>query len=139
MSIVWLPRKWGKPLRVTRINGVAEKLAAVSAELDRLPARFDRYLFPPAGTLNCRPIAGTDRMSAHGSATAVDIATAPAHYWRWSPRSLDGTIPYRNEIPPEIVEIFERHGFIWGGKWYHFDTMHFEYRPELLGAARALR
>jgi hypothetical protein len=21
---------------------------------------------------------------------------------------------------------------IWGGKWGHFDTMHFEYRPELL-------
>jgi hypothetical protein len=30
------------------------------------------------------------------------------------------------------VDIFERHGFIWGGKWGHFDTMHFEYRPELL-------
>ena len=34
--------------------------------------------------------------------------------------------------PHKIVEIFERHGFIWGGKWYHYDTMHFEYRPELL-------
>jgi peptidoglycan L-alanyl-D-glutamate endopeptidase CwlK len=32
------------------------------------------------------------------------------------------------------VTIFENHGFIWGGKWYHFDTMHFEYRPELLVA-----
>jgi hypothetical protein len=30
------------------------------------------------------------------------------------------------------VEVFERHGFIWGGKWNHYDTMHFEYRPELL-------
>jgi hypothetical protein len=28
--------------------------------------------------------------------------------------------------------VFEKHGFIWGGKWYHYDTMHFEYRPELL-------
>ncbi|MEJ2663631.1 MAG: M15 family metallopeptidase, partial [Spirochaetia bacterium] len=27
---------------------------------------------------------------------------------------------------------FEKYGFIWGGKWYHYDTMHFEYRPELL-------
>ena len=36
----------------------------------------------------------------------------------------------------EIVEIFERHGFIWGGKWYHYDTMHFEYRPELIGNPR---
>ena len=43
-----------------------------------------------------------------------------------------GAIPYRNKIPMEIVDIFEKHGFIWGGKWYHYDTMHFEYRPELL-------
>jgi len=27
-------------------------------------------------------------------------------------------------MPQEIVDIFERHGFIWGGKWYHYDTMH---------------
>jgi hypothetical protein len=31
------------------------------------------------------------------------------------------------------VAVFERHGFIWGGRWAHYDTMHFEYRPELLG------
>ena len=31
---------------------------------------------------------------------------------------------------------FETHGFIWGGKWYHYDTMHFEYRPELLMTAK---
>jgi hypothetical protein len=37
-----------------------------------------------------------------------------------------------NRIPWEIVEVFEKHGFISGGKWYHYDTMHFEYRPELL-------
>jgi hypothetical protein len=30
------------------------------------------------------------------------------------------------------VRVFEKHGFIWGGAWYHYDTMHFEYRPELL-------
>src|ERR1700737_4809713 len=29
-----------------------------------------------------------------------------------------------HEIPLEIVHIFEQHGFIWGGKWYHYDTMH---------------
>jgi hypothetical protein len=34
------------------------------------------------------------------------------------------------------VEIFERHGFIWGGKWFHYDTMHFEYRPEMLPAQK---
>ena len=39
---------------------------------------------------------------------------------------------YKNRIPMEIVRIFEKHGFIWGGRWSHYDTMHFEYRPELL-------
>jgi hypothetical protein len=36
-----------------------------------------------------------------------------------------------------VVEIFERHGFVWGGRWSWFDTMHFEFRPELLCARRA--
>ena len=38
---------------------------------------------------------------------------------------------YHNTFNMKVVEIFERHGFIWGGRWYHFDTMHFEYRPEM--------
>jgi hypothetical protein len=33
---------------------------------------------------------------------------------------------YRSRLPFDIVQIFEKHGFIWGGKWEHFDTMHFE-------------
>ncbi len=39
---------------------------------------------------------------------------------------------YPNQIPWPIVLVFEKNGFIWGGKWHHYDTMHFEYRPELL-------
>ena len=38
--------------------------------------------------------------------------------------------------PREIVAAFEAQGFIWGGKWYHYDIMHFEYRPELLAKAQ---
>jgi hypothetical protein len=132
VDVVWLPRKWGKTLRVSSINGVAARLAAVSRELDDLPARFDPFLKPAAGTFNCRPIAGTDRVSAHGHGIAIDIATTHAHYWRWSKPDAAGRPAYRNEIPAEIVAVFEKHGFIWGGRWYHFDTMHFEYRPELL-------
>ena len=37
----------------------------------------------------------------------------------------------------DIVRIFEKHGFIWGGRWYHYDTMHFEYRPEMIAIAKA--
>lgn len=133
VDVVWLPRKWGRTVKATKLNGVAEKLAAVSKELDALPARFDPYLFPSAGTYNCREIAGTTRVSAHGHGIAIDIATERSDYWRWAGAKAGGAIPYRNRVPMEIVEIFERHGFIWGGKWYHYDTMHFEYRPELIG------
>jgi hypothetical protein len=135
VDIVWLPNKSGQRLRVTRIAGVAEKLAAVSRELDALPARFDRYLIPAAGAYSCRVIGGTRRQSPHGYGIAIDIAVKHSHYWRWA-RPAGGEPVYRNEIPAEIVRIFERHGFIWGGRWYHYDTMHFEYRPELLSKAR---
>lgn len=132
VSVDWLPSKGGGKLKVTRVNGVDEKLRAVSAELDRLPSTMDAYLIPPAGTYNCRVIAGTERVSTHGHGIAIDLALKHADYWRWHKPDASGNLPWRNRIPLEIVEIFERHGFIWGGRWSHYDTMHFEYRPELL-------
>jgi hypothetical protein len=131
VDVVWLPSKYGKNVKFTKINGAAAALQKVSDELDRLPQRFLAYLRPTQGTYNCRPIAGTNRQSAHGFGIAIDIAGAHSHYWAWSKPDADGHFPYKNEIPREIVDIFEKHGFIWGGKWYHYDTMHFEYRPEL--------
>lgn len=134
VSLVWLPRKWGKKIEVTRINGMAAKLKEVSAELDALPAEFDKYLFPLGGTYNCRTIAGTTRRSAHATASAIDLNPKYSSYWLWSPARKQLNDP--NEVPQEIVDIFERHGFIWGGKWFHFDTMHFEYRPEIIAAGK---
>jgi hypothetical protein len=131
-SIPWLPRKSGQRISISRRNGVADHLREVSAELDRLPQSFDVYLIPSAGGYMCRNIAGTRQLSGHGYGIAIDIAVGHSHYWRWAKGASDKVAPYRNEIPPEIVEIFEKHGFIWGGRWYHYDTMHFEYRPELL-------
>ena len=84
VDVVWLPKKWGKTLKITRINGVDRKLAAVSRELDELPARFDAFLFPSAGTYNCRVIAGTNRVSAHGHGIAIDISTKQSDYWLWA-------------------------------------------------------
>ena len=34
------------------------------------------------------------------------------------------------------MEVFERNNFIWGGKWGHFDILHFEYRPEIIIKAK---
>ncbi len=131
VDIVWLPKHGGKRIKITAVNGVAARLQAVSDELDRLPESFMHDLTPSGGTYNCRVIAGTSRRSVHGYGAAIDINVAASDYWMNS-RTVGGQYPYKNRIPWEIVEIFEKHGFIWGGKWYHYDTMHFEYRPELL-------
>ena len=130
VSIVWLPNTWGKPIRVTAVNHVDERLRAVSAEIDALPDTIKRAAYPIAGTYNCRVVADTGQPSPHGYGIAIDLNIAFSDYWYWRPHG--GRIVYRNRMPQEIVTIFEKHGFIWGGKWYHFDTMHFEYRPELL-------
>ena len=130
VQIVWLPRSWGHAVSVTAVNGVDQALEAVSRELDALPAEDRKYLAPLGGTYKCRPVAGTGQTSMHAWAAAIDINTAYSDYWRWS---RGGDAAYRNRIPAEIIAAFERHGFIWGGRWAHFDTMHFEYRPEMLG------
>ncbi len=89
-----------------------------------------------------RPILGTQRMSPHSFGIAIDINTPRSEYWKWDHRdnwqldSVEIKLQWHNSIPLEIVEIFERHGFIWGGKWFHYDTMHFEYRPEMLPATK---
>jgi hypothetical protein len=132
VSVVWLAKTWGKSVGVTSVNGVDQRLRAVSAEIDALPEKIKRAAYPIAGTYNCRAVADTGQPSAHSYGIAIDLNVAVSDYWLWRPHGA--TIAYRNRMPQEIVTIFEKHGFIWGGKWYHFDTMHFEYRPELLAA-----
>jgi hypothetical protein len=131
VSLPWLPKTWGKSIRITSTNGVDEHLRAISAEIDALPDKIKRAAYPTAGTFNCRAVADAGQPSPHSYGVAIDLNLAFSDYWYWRPH--DGPIAYRNRMPEEIVAIFEKHGFIWGGKWYHFDTMHFEFRPELLG------
>ncbi len=133
-GVAWLKGS----VRFTTVNGAADHLDAVVTDLRKLPASMTKYLVPSAGTYNCRSIAGTGRKSMHAYGAAIDISTKYTDYWLWTKPS-GGLYPYKNRIPFEIVAAFERHGFIWGGKWYHYDTMHFEYRPELLPETGAPR
>ena len=126
VRVPWLPKSGGASVMITSVNGVADKLRAVSDELDALPADIRRAAFPSAGTFNCRAVKDTGNRSMHAWGAAIDLNTQYADYWLW------GHGGYKNRMPMQIVAIFERHGFIWGGKWGHYDTMHFEYRPELL-------
>jgi hypothetical protein len=130
--IVWCPKLIGQKLQISTVNGVDKHLAAVSAELDEHPEWKD-YL-KSAGTFNWRVISGTKRLSGHSYGFAIDLNTKYSNYWQWDCKCTSENIElkYKNKIPQGILGVFEKHGFIWGGKWYHYDTMHFEYRPELL-------
>lgn len=133
VTMPWLPGLSLIEVQVTKVNGVDKALEAVSEDLVALGKTYISYLKPLAGTFNWRSIAGTTRLSVHSFGAAIDLNVAYADYWRWSSEFKNGKpLRYRNRIPTVIVDIFEKHGFIWGGKWYHYDTMHFEYRPELL-------
>ena len=139
VPVIWPAPKSGQTKRiwVTSINGVNKHLQAVAQELVAHP-HLRPYVTNIGGTFNWRPILGTQRMSPHSFGIAIDINTSSSEYWKWDHRddwqldSVEINLQWRNSVPLEIVEIFERHGFIWGGKWFHYDTMHFEYRPEML-------
>jgi D-alanyl-D-alanine carboxypeptidase len=132
-EIAWCPKLVGQKITVTKINGIDKKLAQISKELDEHP-ELKKYLTHIGGTFTWRNINGTNRHSMHSFGMTIDINTAYSDYWQWSCKCAneDAAITYKNRIPQVIVDIFEKYGFIWGGKWCHFDTMHFEYRPELI-------
>jgi glycosyltransferase involved in cell wall biosynthesis len=134
VEIRWLPKSINKRLRFTRVNGANRQLEKVSKELDQLPRALRKFCTRIGGTYNWRNIAQTDQLSPHALGIAIDLNAASGDYWQWDIKN-HGHPSFRNRIPKEIVEIFERHGFIWGGKWEHYDTMHFEYRPELILAS----
>ena len=128
----------------------AEKLELVDrdlralAETDPETRRFFASL-SHIGGYHWRPIAGTVSRSYHSYGLALDMIARDwggrAYYWRnllsWNEEWY--ALPYEKRwmVPLQIVDAFERHGFIWGGKWLYFDTVHFEYRPELLVLADA--
>ncbi|MDR0290203.1 MAG: M15 family metallopeptidase [Treponema sp.] len=89
---------------------------------------------------NWRSVADIPSRSYHSYGVAVDILPkslgGKETYWLWAARNRPEwwNIPYSDRFHPPIAVIraFEANGFIWGGKWLFFDTMHFEYRPEII-------
>ncbi len=136
VTIYWMPKVFGTkyPLRVTTVNGVDKKLRRISAELEKLPPSYHKYLARPAGCFYWRNVKGEKYLSAHSFGIAVDINSSYGDYWLWDWLKHKRRISksdFHNRIPMKIVNIFEKEGFYWGGRWETYDTMHFEYRPEL--------
>lgn len=146
---------FGNAVWFNRRNGAAEALRGVVREIAADPELRDHIeriarphwrLFTRGKTAGLfqgryitdwewRRVAGTQRLSAHSFGIAIDINNPHAvlpKYWGWSGMSVRRIEP----VPWRLVGIFERYGFIWGGKWHHYDTMHFEYRPEFLAVSQ---
>lgn len=119
----------GHGLRVHR--RAARAFGLVAERLGRAVRRdpsIGRFLRGLGGTFNWRNVAGTTNRSLHSFGIAIDLNVELSNYWQWERPPLK----WKNRYPQAIVDAFEAEGFAWGGRWYHFDTMHFEYRPELL-------
>jgi hypothetical protein len=127
---------FGQTLRVSGRHGVRAALVRVRDAIASRPALVP-FVRPSAGAFNWRTVAGTRRLSVHSFGAAIDIASHQGDSWMWAGGRKDAVPGWRNRVPLELVAIFEAEGFIWGGRWYRFDTLHFEYRPELLAIARA--
>ncbi|GHT94786.1 hypothetical protein FACS1894141_2130 [Spirochaetia bacterium] len=89
---------------------------------------------------NWRNIAATESRSYHAYGAALDLLPVSRKgfetYWLWTAEYNPQwwAVPYTKRLhPPQaVISAFESYGFIWGGKWTFYDTMHFEYRPEIL-------
>lgn len=118
-------------------NNAAKELSAAikeAATMSKGNENIRRALFPTSGTFNYRNISGTNRLSPHAFGIAIDLASNKNDYWKWA--SVKEGEKRLLTYPKELVNIFENHNFIWGGKWNHFDILHYEYRPEIIIKAR---
>jgi hypothetical protein len=89
---------------------------------------------PPNFGWDWRYIYGTNRRSLHSYGIALDFLPRDLRgrhtYWQWSGTGIDFDNLW---LPPlAVIEAFREYGFLWGGNWNLIDTMHFEYRPEIL-------
>ncbi|MDR2245124.1 MAG: M15 family metallopeptidase [Treponema sp.] len=123
---------------------ILEDLALVEARILR-EAQTDPKLREWIRTIetlsgwNWRSIADTQSRSFHAYGVAIDILPAGRRgletYWLWTSRNNPQwwAAPYSKRLhpPDSVIKAFEAYGFIWGGKWLFYDTMHFEYRPEI--------
>ena len=124
-------------LLFSTVASASAQLAKASAEVAALvrsqPAVGDDA-YPSSGTWNSRYIAGTTNLSAHAYGIAIDLHAHAGDYW--TSASTAAGAARLSGYPADLTQIFENQGFIWGGKWNHFDIMHYEYRPEILLKAR---
>lgn len=78
---------------------------------------------------NYRTVMGTDKLSDHAKGMAIDINPRqnPWVHPRVGnlPQGSEYKLRRKGTITKNIVEIFEKYGFKWGGNWKNPDYQHF--------------
>ncbi len=135
---------FGKRRPFNKNNGASASLRDAVNEIERIamanPAvRNWIASLKIVSTYSPRNVAASSGRSLHTYGIAVDFIGDPekSGYWLWLsyfyPDWWNKRDKFTAVIPSEVVRTFEKHGFVWGGKWFQLDTMHFEYRPEIAG------
>src|SRR5574344_842138 len=126
--------------RLTKPLAEVEKKIKETAKTDPEVATFVKKISQEYG-YSWRTIRDSSSRSFHSIGLAIDILPVGWNqkniYWAWrrdiDPQNWMLTPLSRRWMPPDkVIEIFEKNGFIWGGKWAIWDDMHFEYHPELI-------
>lgn len=114
---------WDTTRPVTRIRChrlVAGSLSKILQEVGELGTDFIKKheLDHFGGAYNFRAKRGSPSLSVHSYGAAIDLSPA-RNAWKkkWDPKTM---------MPLEVVEIFEAHGWVFGGTWSTADAMHFQ-------------
>lgn len=128
------PSCQGSKMAAARGGGVAvqvrrEVAPLVAALLDATKKLGYDPIRGQCGGFACRAIRRSKSASNHSWGLAVDLN------WQRNPMGL----PFRSEIPPAVVSMWEAAGWFWGGRYrLRPDTMHFEYIGSPRDVARHL-
>lgn len=133
-QVRWFDDVGGGHVSFSSAHGAAERLRAVAEELAKLPDHFRDYFVPIGEATKCAPVDSTlTRPGLFRYGVALRLNDRYRDFWRWNKPDAAGRYEFKNAIPREVIEVFERNGFLWGGRWDFFDTGYFEYRPDLAG------
>ena len=135
-KLIYVPTYYGS-IMFTKVNGASDRLRNALNLVGKLVEsnnNIGAFVTPLSGTYNYRTIQDTGQLSPHAFGIAIDLVRNDADYWKWGKPELANKriVAY----PKELVEAFEEQGFVWGGKWAHYDILHFEYRPEIILKAK---
>jgi hypothetical protein len=100
---------------IGRVTGNRVMLPQLRAALNEVVARgLSKSIYHYDGCYVPRFIAGSHSLSFHTFGTAIDLNAADNY------RGIAG------KMDRQVVAIFKRWGFAWGGDWRYTDPMHFE-------------